>query len=426
MIGVILYTLMEILNFYLVYKVVFRITFTKRKTLYVFVILLICAVQIAVLYLVGDLWKDVIILGMGLIGAIILTERKRWKSIILYPVVYFFSSFINILGSYGIAAIMGTTQDVVCDSTLLTLLSESVGIGVFCLYGIWINKRRREDISLPVWQYILMLVGVLCFFPIVAYAQGFQGSETELIEELKNIAAIASVAIALLFVILSLWQQNTRKKALRYQMENERYEMFLAGQEEHIRMLLIEDEKRRKLRHDMNAHMLAMRMMVEKEEWDMLREYLGKIEQSLVETSVNKYTLISAVDAIVDDWQRKALQYNAEWSWEGTLGLIDGITIFELCVLFSNLLSNSVEAIQKLDKDRRIEIRISQFQGRQTIRIGNNYRDVLMEGGKPITLKADKVFHGLGLKNVEEIIQQHDGNIDYEISENWFQVNIVL
>ncbi len=426
MIGVMLYTLMEFLNFYVAYKVVFGITFTKRKNPYVFVILATWAVQIGVMYLVDDTWRDIVATIAGMFGATVLTQSKKWKVLCLYPLVFFLSSFINVLGSYGIAALLGITQQIVVDSIVLTLLAECTAIIIFTVIGIIMKKYCHREISLSAGQYLVFLVGAVCFFAIIGFAQGVFQEEMGTLIKMKNVIVLASVAVAFLFILLSVWQQITWREKLRYQMENEKYEMFLAGQEEHIRMLMIEDEKRRKLRHDMNAHMLAMRTMAEREEWDMLREYLGKMEESLADVAVNKYTMISAVDAIVDEWQRKALQHNAEWTWEGILGKIEGVTVFELCVLFSNLLSNAVEAIEKLEQNKRIEIKVSGFQGKNVISIGNTCGAVTMDGERLITSKSDKLFHGLGLKNVEEIVKKYNGHIDYEITEGWFQVNIVL
>lgn len=424
MVGVVLYTLIELLNFYFAYKNVFGIRFTKRRLSYVIVVTASCAVQIFVLFLIDNTWRDVIAIVAGLIGAIIVTESKKWKTALLFPIVFFLSSLINILGSYGVAALLEITQEAVGDSIALTLVSESTAILVFIIYNVLV--RRREEISLSVGQYVILLIGGVCFFIIISFSQGLLQDEIDFISEMKELTAAACVVIALFFIVLSLWQQIIWKKAYKYRMDNEKYEVFLTGQEEHIRMLIIEDEKRRKLRHDMNAHMLALNAMAEKEEWDMLKEYLGHMQDSLGDVSVNKYTMISAVDAIVDEWYHRAINHQTKWLWEGTIQPTDRITIFEMCTLFSNLLSNAVEAIEKIDKERRIEIKVSNFQEKIVIFIRNTCDDAEMLHVKPKTTKGDEVFHGLGLKNVEEIVKKHEGSIDYEMKDGWFQVDIVL
>ena len=425
MVGVILYTLLELANFYLAYRCVFGVRFTNKRWPYVMVIAGACVVQIAVRYLVDDTWRDVIALGMALVGAIILAEGKRWKVFLLYPLVFFLSGFINVLGSYGIAALLRITQENVGNSVVLTLVAECTGILGFYIYDV-VMKKRKKEMTLTFGQYLILLLGVICFFVILTFSQGLLNDDMVFVNEMKDVTAVASFVIAFVFIGLSIWQQITWKRALQYRTDNEKYEIYLDGQEEYIRMLIIEDEKRRNLRHDMNAHMLALDTMVEKEEWDTLREYLREMKESLKEASVNKYTSISAVDAIVDEWHRKAMEHEVEWLWKGKIKATNRISVFELCTIFSNLLSNAVEAVEKIEGDRRIKIQLSDYQEKLVISIGNTCGSVLEQQGKFVTSKEDKVFHGLGLKNVEEIVNRQGGSIDFNVENGWFQVDIVL
>lgn len=308
MIGVILYTLLELTNFYLAYSCVFGMRFTKKRLPYIMVIVGACTAQVAVQYWVDDTWRDLLVLGMGLAGAIILIEGKKWKTILLYPMAFFLPSLINTIGSYGLAALLGTTQEVVLDSTIFTMLSQFTAICIFILFDIIMGKKKSSQTSLTSGQHFVLLIGAMCFCVVITFSQGLLREDTEIVTEMKDVTATAGFVIAFVFIGLSIWQQITWKKAMQYRMDNEKYEIYLEKQEEYIRMLIVEDEKRRKLRHDMNAHMLALDTMVEKEEWNGLREYLGQMKDSINETAVNKYTMISAVDAIVDEWHRKSLQ----------------------------------------------------------------------------------------------------------------------
>lgn len=423
MVGVILYTFLEWLNFYLAYRCVFGIRFTKKRWPYVMVIGSACVIQVIVLYLVDDTWRDVIIISMGLLGAVILSESKKWKTLLLYPMAFFIPSIINILGGYGVSFLLGLELLEFNNSDSLLLLCEFTGIIILLVCG---KLRKNEEVQLTVGQYIIMLLGVVCFFILIVFSQGLLYENFNFSSQMKNLTATASLLIAIFFMGLSILQQITWKKAMQYRMDNEKYQIYLEGQEEHIRMLIVEDEKRRKLRHDMNAHMLALGTMVEKEEWEMLREYLGHMEKSMEETSVNKYTSISAVDAIVDEWHRNALEQDVKWSWEGRMTKADKVSVFELCTIFSNLLSNAVEAVGKIEEERRIEVKISNYQGQIVISVGNSCGVISGIQSKFVTSKEDKVFHGLGLKNVQEIVKNHEGNIDFDIKTGWFQVDIVL
>lgn len=428
MLGVVLYTLLEFINFYLAYRSLFGITFTKKKMPYFVVIVCACIVQVLVLLLVDDTWRDITAVGMGFLGAIFLGEGQRKKVILLYPVVTFIPSLINMLGSFIIAALFGVTQAEVVNSTALTLMSECTAIIVFTVILFMGKGKDREPNIITKGQYVLLLVGACCFFVIIAFSQGLLDGETNMffLYELKNLTAVVSMVLAFFFMGLCIWQQITWKRALQYQLKSEKYRMFLEGQEEHIRMLILGDENRRKLHHDMNAHMLALKSMAEKEEWDALQIYLAEMQNGLDSTYVHKYTTISAVDAIVAEWHSRALNCQAQWSWEGTLQQSSRISLFELCTIFSNLLSNAVEAVEGLEKERYIIIKVSDFQGKIVISVRNTCEEKENTKERPKTTKRDKEYHGLGLQNVEEIVRKQEGSIEYTIQEGWFQVDIVL
>ena len=78
MVGVILYTILEFVNFYLAYRCVFSVRFTKKRWPYVMLIVGACVVQIVVRYLVDDTWRDVIAIIVGLFAAVCLTVSKKY------------------------------------------------------------------------------------------------------------------------------------------------------------------------------------------------------------------------------------------------------------------------------------------------------------------------------------------------------------
>ncbi len=425
MIAVIMYTLVEFLIFYIVYVNVFGVKFKRKKLPYIAIILSTCFVQVAVLWLADNTWKDVVILGGGFVAVFILTEGKKLKAFLLFPVVYFLTSMVNILNAYGLEALLGITHDALCDSMGLMLVAVGMTLLVFTIYGVIAKRKDLGEVVFDARQYLTLSVGICCAFVIVSFSQGLLEGDP-LINDIRNEVAAACVVMSLLFIALSIWQQITWKRAYKYRIDNEKYELFLSKQEEHINMLIREDESRRRLKHDMRAHMQALDTLAQRGELEMLRQYLHNMEESFDNDRVEKFTTISAVDAVISEWHKKAVERQAEWSFEGVLSQPERITIFELCTIFSNLLGNAVEAIEKVNAQRQIKINISTFQGKIVLVVGNSCDTTIKGSSRPETTKGDKKNHGLGLKNVEEIVQKQKGSIEYDIGNGWFQVTVVL
>lgn len=425
MLGVVLYTILELLNYYVVYNKVFGVVFRKKKVPYIILILLSCFVQIGVLYFVDNTWRDIIALGAGLIIAPILAETSKLKTIALFPVVSVISGLVNTIGSYGLAAILGISQESVCDSVRLTLMAECTAIIVFTVYRFVVKKKLLNELSLGFRQYCCLILGIICCGFMIAFSQGLF-MDHDFVYRIKNEILIASIVLAFLFIVLSFWQQITWKRAQKYQMENEKYQLYLGKQEEHIHMLINEDERRRRLKHDMHAHMTALDMLAQKGDLVALRQYIQKMEHSLVGEQMNKYTGIFAVDAIISEEHNKAIEQHVSWSFKGNLQGVSDISIFELCTIFSNLLENAMEAIEKVDGDKKIETNVSNFRGKIVLVVGNSCDENIIGDARPQTIKKDKSNHGLGLKNVEEIVNKREGSINYQVKNGWFEVTVIL
>lgn len=420
-----MFTLVEWLDCYVIYKNVFGIRFTKKKAPYIVVIVLACVLQGVALCFLGDIWREFNSVIIGLIAAFALTEGTRGKATALYPVVVVMYCLVNILSSYGLAAILGMSQETLADSLPLTIVAECASIILFSVYGLVIRKRLSQEFSFSRFYACILLLGSICCLFFVGFAQGVWNSD-EFIFTIKEEVWIVSIILILVFVVLIIWQHNVKTKALKVELENEKYRLYIQGQQEHIQLLLEDDERRRRLKHDLRAHMLALNTYAQKGELENVQEYLQKMEESLCVERAKRYTGILGVDAIINDIHKKVIAENVSWSFEGTLKNRPEIAVFDWCVLFSNLLTNALEATRECDVEKRVEVKISNIQGKVVLIVRNTCSENVLGTERPQTIKQDKINHGLGLKNVEEIIKEQDGTINYEALNGWFEVTVIM
>ena len=99
----------------------------------------------------------------------------------------------------------------------------------------------------------------------------------------------------------------------------------------------------------------------------------------------------------------------------GELKLIKNVDIF--CVL-SNLLDNAIEAQTFVD-NKRVEVFIDENEDVCSLKIYNSISDDMVKALKEDTLfkthKKDKLMHGYGLKNVNDVVKKYNGRINYSI-----------
>ena len=81
----------------------------------------------------------------------------------------------------------------------------------------------------------------------------------------------------------------------------------------------------------------------------------------------------------------------------------------DLCIIFSNLLDNAIEACSNISDSSIITIDLKLQQGYQYIAIRNPY--IQNNNTQLLTTKQNKTHHGFGLSNVRNAVERHDGEL---------------
>jgi len=132
----------------------------------------------------------------------------------------------------------------------------------------------------------------------------------------------------------------------------------------------------------------------------------------------------SLVNAIVEEYLSKG--DGITFCSNGRIPDAIGIAGYDLCILFSNLISNAVEACEKLSRAAKI-ISMTLCESERTFEISlENPTEWQVDEkllGKGST-KEDKENHGYGIRNIRDVVHKYNGDIDFGISGNIFSVKI--
>ena len=361
------------------------------------------------------------------IALLILAKQGRLRTLLLFPIAFLLSGSIHVLFSYLFSFLLGVSYREYHDVKVYTLLTE-VPLLLILLF-IWFENRKKEEqpmIQFSVPKYLIIFLGSCCVFFLVAVSQGFMLGEAD-IDMLVKPMAICMTVGGIVFVGLGLWQIILEMRAREYQLENEHYRNYLDKQETHIRDIIDSDQRIRSFRHDIRAHLIALEAGVDKGDLDFLKQYLIRMKEENELSSIVVYTGVAAVDAIIAEWHEKAIKNQVEWNWDGSLLTGTNIEPFDLCVIFSNLLSNAVEAVLLVEdgKEKRIDVYSAIFQGNLIIRISNTCKMDARTADVVKTTKADRANHGFGTKNVLDIVKKRQGTMESKVSNGLYEVEIM-
>lgn len=100
----------------------------------------------------------------------------------------------------------------------------------------------------------------------------------------------------------------------------------------------------------------------------------------------------------------------------------------DLTAILGNLLDNALEASEKApDPLRFLSLTIRRINDMLIIKVENGCSDApTQENGHLLTSKADKTFHGWGLKSVESAADRYEGTVNTEYKDGVFKSVVTL
>ena len=101
------------------------------------------------------------------------------------------------------------------------------------------------------------------------------------------------------------------------------------------------------------------------------------------------------------------------------------IDSIKLSILIANLLDNSIEESKRLQeesKESKITLKLQSIGDSLNIFIKNKSRNITTER----TAKANKFKHGYGTEIIKKIVEDFDGSILTEKTENDYSVSVLI
>lgn len=242
----------------------------------------------------------------------------------------------------------------------------------------------------------------------------------------QSITHMDSFMMILLFtgiIVLFFYLYNILAVLSKQNIEERIKNTSLALDKSYQKNLMEIYEQNRSLSHDMRGHFSIISQMLRNHELDQAKHYIDEISNRIQEEDfihTNRSTLNYILNAKITEMKKNKIKF--VMSVQNTLSFIDDV---DLCTLLGNLLDNSIEAALTL-KEPSIEFMIDQVDDSLYISIRNSFdrSKVNRQNGQYITSKKDKKVHGLGLKNIQSIVEKYQGEACFFNEDQEFVVFI--
>ena len=109
--------------------------------------------------------------------------------------------------------------------------------------------------------------------------------------------------------------------------------------------------------------------------------------------------------------------------------LLEFMDVVDLFTIMGNALDNAVESVEKRGKDefKSIGVRVWKKDLFAVIQVENTFEGELkMKDGLPLTSKADKENHGIGIRSIKSIVEKYQGTVSVRVQDGNFVLTILL
>lgn len=185
------------------------------------------------------------------------------------------------------------------------------------------------------------------------------------------------------------------------------------------------DEQIKILRHNMRYDYIVVSDMLSAGDTAGALEYLGSIGQKLDEAKKVSYCSNVTANAILTYYIECAKSKDIATEVHFSMPENIDIDIIDFTAAVANALDNAVNACAKVvGKQKRLRIRTTENK-QYIVEIANSYEGMVSfdEDGLPVSKESG---HGIGTRSISAFAQKNNAVLDYDITEEWFKLRIVL
>ncbi|MGN1313605.1 MAG: sensor histidine kinase [Lachnospiraceae bacterium] len=347
-------------------------------------------------------WLQAIFLGIGYYGLLICTDR------------------IMLIILDGLPEI--ETEKIFADpvkSTIIALLCKTILFIVIIL----INKRIKPYDGLNLvtdkeWIRFLFFptITIVC---MTAFAiEGGAGSQSALVAAFSLV-----LSNFLLFYIIS--DVIVREKAiLKMRVSQER----IKNQMDMYQYMEGVYEEQRKKTHDFKNHLSYVYGLMKAGEFSQAESYIEKINYNWIEEidyiNTNNMIVNSILNQKFKQAKKKGIPILFSINDLGNISMVDE----DLVTLLTNLLDNAIEACEKIsDSSKVIKMRFIDEAGKITISVKNPVAVPLQYRGRKLeTGKDKKSEHGIGMGNIQSVVEKYQGESIWSCNGGYFTHSIII
>ena len=352
-----------------------------------------------------------------------------WKSVSIFLAVFAVFACVNSL-SRAVNALI--TADLhITENELWFRTSAGIFYNVICLLFVlaaWYPARHCVQTMIAdenfaqtwyvFWILPVIFIGVNLFM-IPKYRSPLY---TGRVLQCYIVLSLVLLIILLLFYVMFLMMAVSLNRNARLQQENH----FLSLQQERYENLCMAIEEARQARHDIRHHFVQLSSLAEQGDMEKIKKYLSATTEKNSDYNLH-FCENQAVDSVFGYYSTLAQKENIPFHALVSLPTDLSIDEINLCLVFSNLLENAIQASVKTEPARRkINAEVYPHHNHLLLIHVENTFDGKIQQENNIFQSSKRSGNGIGIESVRHITAKNGGACDFTYEDGIFSAKIML
>lgn len=413
-------------------KIFFEIFAEKRsenvwRNYGIFVGTIICGYSIALIFYDYFFIKQIIVVIVVALFMILYLKIGFGKALILSLLfqgmllsIDYFTLWLNVSLFHSISEInelhyVGGSLVMVFAKVLLFLF--------VLLIGKKIGNKSAEVLKNTDWlRFIFFPV-----FTIFTIAAMIITSGNVVNQNQGNVFLVIALCLAGMNIVVFYLLNDILKREIKNR-ENEVFRLNARNQTNMYRSISENFAKQRKKTHEYKNQILCIESLIAAKNYDELEEYIKKVSGNLSTELDYIRTNNVIVDAILNSKYREILDKKIVFIFK--INDLSEMNIYDedIVVILSNLLNNAIEACEKCFEKKVIKMKFVKEKETIIISVKNTYNgNLVIKNGEIQTSKGYELEeHGIGIKNIIDVIKKYHGSYVIQNNGNEFYFSIIL
>lgn len=357
-------------------------------------------------YLVAKVLLIVLAISMVMC---ILYEINIIKSTVLSILFWALDCIFDYVIIVFMALILGDISTINDDTSavgfIMVLASKSLLFIFSVIIKMTIGRKKSDILNIKEWLMFLICPFItICIFIGISYEFGGMKNYISDIVVLMVVTGMVVINMAEYYMISEIINSQVKL------MESDRIRMEMESQKKLYDSISGNYEKQKSMAHEYKNHLQCIDTLIDKKEYDRLKEYVstlcGKFDSVYYVINTNN----PVINAVINTKYQEAIDNDILMSLQVDDLLDMVIDDDDMVVILSNLFNNAIEACKKCN-DRIIRFKAVKENNGITISMENSCEGKLSyHDGQIVSTKTDNSEqHGIGIKNVINIVNKYNG-----------------